>query len=209
MTSGRAHAGEASSRNRPRARRQTRQRSIIQQVLLEANRPLSPHDILEAAQPSVPGLGIATVYRAIHTMMTEGALVVVEMPGEAPATRPRERATIITSNAGSATTSSTSRVVLRVSKCSRPRASGWKITRSCSMACVPRARECRRSGYKTGLLKRQTQEADHERPSHRTGRKAGTRVGFPTTRGLGQPDRRHQQFDPGPCRRRGAASSHP
>ena len=84
MTSGKSHAGEASSQNRPRVRRQTRQRSIIQQVLLETNRPLSPHDILEAAQPSVPGLGIATVYRAIHTMMTEGALVVVEMPGEAP-----------------------------------------------------------------------------------------------------------------------------
>lgn len=67
-----------------RAKRRTRQRSVIQRVLLEANRPLSPHDILEAAQARVPGLGIATVYRAIHAMMTEGSLVPVNVPGEAP-----------------------------------------------------------------------------------------------------------------------------
>ena len=75
---------EKASRNRPRVRRRTRQRSVIQRVLLEANRPLSPHDILQAAQAKAPGLGIATVYRAIHTMTTEGTLVPVKVPGEAP-----------------------------------------------------------------------------------------------------------------------------
>ena len=83
MTSEKSYSGEASSENRPRAKRRTRQRSVIQGVLLEGNRPLSPHDILEAARVKAPGLGIATVYRTIRTMMTEGTLVVVEMPGEA------------------------------------------------------------------------------------------------------------------------------
>ncbi len=83
MASQKSHFEPASSQERPRAKRRTRQRSVIQRVLLEANRPLSPHDILAAAQPTVPGLGIATVYRAIHTMITEGTLIVVEMPGEA------------------------------------------------------------------------------------------------------------------------------
>ncbi len=84
MTDEKRHAEEAASQHRPRAKRRTRQRSVIQRVLLEANRPLSPHDILQAAQATAPGLGIATVYRAIHTMITEGLLVAVEIPGEAP-----------------------------------------------------------------------------------------------------------------------------
>lgn len=84
MTSDRNDSGETAYPPRPRARRRTRQRSVIQRVLLEANRPLSPHDILEAAHAKAPGLGIATVYRAIHTMVTEGALVAVKIPGEPP-----------------------------------------------------------------------------------------------------------------------------
>ncbi len=84
MVDDKSPSGVAFAESRPRSRRRTRQRSVIQRVLLEANRPLSPHDILEAAQAKAPGLGIATVYRAIHTMMTEGALVAVDIPGEAP-----------------------------------------------------------------------------------------------------------------------------
>ncbi len=84
MVDDKSPSGIEFGESRPRSRRRTRQRSVIQRVLLEANRPLSPHDILEAAQAKAPGLGIATVYRAIHTMMTEGALVAVAIPGEAP-----------------------------------------------------------------------------------------------------------------------------
>lgn len=83
MTSEKSYSEEALSQNPPRAKRRTRQRSVIQRVLLEANRPLSPHDILETARTTAPGLGIATVYRTIHTMMAEGTLVAVEIPGEA------------------------------------------------------------------------------------------------------------------------------
>ena len=84
MASDRNDSTETAYPPRLRAKRRTRQRSVIQRVLLEANRPLSPHDILEAAHAKAPGLGIATVYRAIQTMMTEGSLVAVEIPGEAP-----------------------------------------------------------------------------------------------------------------------------
>ena len=84
MTIEKIRSHDTVSKTGPRAKRRTRQRSVIQRVLLEANRPLSPHDILEAAQAKAPGLGIATVYRAIHAMTTEGTLVPVEVPGEAP-----------------------------------------------------------------------------------------------------------------------------
>ncbi len=83
MTDGKAPSDDTSSRDRPRSRR-TRQRSVIQRVLLEANRPLGTQEILEAAQAKAPGLGIATVYRTVHRMVEEGRLVLVEMPGEAP-----------------------------------------------------------------------------------------------------------------------------
>ncbi len=84
MVDDKSYSSGAFAENRPRSKRRTRQRSVIQRMLLEANRPLSPHDILEAAQAKAPGLGIATVYRTIHTMMTEGTLVTVDIPGEAP-----------------------------------------------------------------------------------------------------------------------------
>lgn len=63
--------------------RSTRQRQAIREVLHQLNRPLSPQEVLEAAQHRVPGLGIATVYRTLKNMIEEGAAVAVELPGEA------------------------------------------------------------------------------------------------------------------------------
>ncbi|MEM8882489.1 MAG: transcriptional repressor [Planctomycetota bacterium] len=63
--------------------RRTRQRDAIQAALREAGRPLSPAEILEAAQATVPSLGEATVYRAIRSLLEEGWLTEVELPGEA------------------------------------------------------------------------------------------------------------------------------
>ncbi len=83
MISRTSRSGKTDPLTRPRAKRRTRQRSVIQRVLLEANRPLNPRDILAAAQVKAPGLGIATVYRTLQTMMTDGALAVVKIPGEA------------------------------------------------------------------------------------------------------------------------------
>lgn len=66
------------------APRDTSQRRAIRQALERANRPLSAAEILEAAQGSVPGLGVATVYRAVKALQRDGVLHQVELPGDAP-----------------------------------------------------------------------------------------------------------------------------
>ena len=70
--------------NRTRMVRRTQQRDAIRAALEDADRPLGPQEVLEAAQEIVPALGIATVYRNIRAMVDEGSLHVVELPG-APA----------------------------------------------------------------------------------------------------------------------------
>ena len=63
--------------------RNTQQRSAIREALQLAGRPLSPQEILEAAQAEVPGLGIATVYRNVRALVEEGWLQTVDLPGAA------------------------------------------------------------------------------------------------------------------------------
>lgn len=62
--------------------RQTRQRKAIRDALQDAGRPLSPTEILTLAKPRVRGLGMATVYRSIRSLVEAGELVSVELPGE-------------------------------------------------------------------------------------------------------------------------------
>jgi Fur family transcriptional regulator, ferric uptake regulator len=62
--------------------RNTRQRSAIRDAIAGTARPLLPQEVLEAAQLSVPGLGIATVYRNLKVLVEEGELRPVELPGE-------------------------------------------------------------------------------------------------------------------------------
>jgi Fur family transcriptional regulator, ferric uptake regulator len=62
--------------------RNTRQRDAIRQVFAETDRPLSPQEILEAAQAYIPALGIATVYRTLKALVEEDWLSPVELPGE-------------------------------------------------------------------------------------------------------------------------------
>lgn len=64
--------------------RHTRQRQAIYDAITAADRPLLPHEILAAAQSSVPGLGVATVYRNLKALVEEGALRAVHLPGENP-----------------------------------------------------------------------------------------------------------------------------
>lgn len=64
--------------------RNTRQRTVIRQVFEEANRPLGAPEVLDAAQASVSGLGIATVYRTIKSLVEDQWLVPVELPGVPP-----------------------------------------------------------------------------------------------------------------------------
>jgi Fur family ferric uptake transcriptional regulator len=51
-------------------------------VFEKAGRPLSPEEVLEMAQADVPGLGIATVYRTIRTLLDQGWLAAVNVPGQ-------------------------------------------------------------------------------------------------------------------------------
>lgn len=61
--------------------RKTQQRDTILQVMQAADRPLSPTEILTAAQSQTPGLGIATVYRALKEFSQSGLVETVELPG--------------------------------------------------------------------------------------------------------------------------------
>lgn len=61
--------------------RNTTQREAIHRSLQEAGRPLSAVEILELAQRTVPGLGVATVYRTIKSLVEEGTVITVPLPG--------------------------------------------------------------------------------------------------------------------------------
>lgn len=63
--------------------RSTRQRAAIQQALRDADRPLSPQEVLTGARTRVPQLGIATVYRNLKRLVDDGWLATVELPGAA------------------------------------------------------------------------------------------------------------------------------
>lgn len=62
--------------------RNTRQRSAIREAITQADRPLLPQEVLDAAQQVVPGLGLATVYRNLKGLVEEGELQAVNLPGE-------------------------------------------------------------------------------------------------------------------------------
>lgn len=64
--------------------RNTRQRNAIHEAIAAAERPLLPQEVLAAAQASVPGLGIATIYRNLKALVEEGALRTVSLPAENP-----------------------------------------------------------------------------------------------------------------------------
>ncbi len=64
--------------------RKTRQRAAIREAFEACDRPLSPQEVLTAAQRLTDALGIATVYRNIKALVEEGWLVVVELPGQPP-----------------------------------------------------------------------------------------------------------------------------
>lgn len=67
-----------------RMERRTRQRDAIRQVFEDAARPLGPNEVLEAGRSHVKGLGIATVYRTIASLIEADWLTPVELPGEPP-----------------------------------------------------------------------------------------------------------------------------
>lgn len=62
--------------------RKTDQRDAIRNVFRRAQRPLTANEVLDRATESVPGLGIATVYRNIKRLHEDGWLIPVDLPGE-------------------------------------------------------------------------------------------------------------------------------
>ena len=64
--------------------RDTAQRRAIRAVFDAQARPLSPQEVLTSAQAEVDGLGIATVYRTIKSLVEERWLAVVDLPGQPP-----------------------------------------------------------------------------------------------------------------------------
>ena len=66
------------------ASRNTRQKDAIRAAFVDTDRPLSPEEVLSYAQRAVADIGIATVYRNLKTMMDDGWLVPVQLPGESP-----------------------------------------------------------------------------------------------------------------------------
>lgn len=64
--------------------RNTRQRDAIRDVFTASGQPLSPSDVLEASRRMVEGMGIATVYRTINSLVETGWLNPVELPGDSP-----------------------------------------------------------------------------------------------------------------------------
>lgn len=62
--------------------RKTRQRDAIRKVFIRSERPLAPLEVLSAAQSDVPGLGIATVYRALKDLVEEGEIKPIDVPGQ-------------------------------------------------------------------------------------------------------------------------------
>ena len=62
--------------------RKTKQREAVRAVLADAERPLSVDELLKAASRRVKGLGVATVYRAVASLLSEGWIETVEIPGE-------------------------------------------------------------------------------------------------------------------------------
>lgn len=67
---------------RQHGERSTRQRTAIREAMQAEGRPMSPPEVLEAAQQRVPGLGIATVYRNLKAMVEVGELSMVPLPGD-------------------------------------------------------------------------------------------------------------------------------
>ena len=59
----------------------TSQQNSIYQVLDELGRPAPAKVIWELASDIVPGLGLATVYRALKALSTEGKIRKIEVEG--------------------------------------------------------------------------------------------------------------------------------
>jgi len=63
-------------------KRKTKQRELIRSALSSADGPLSPSEILELSKEDCPSISLATVYRALKSLLKDEEVVSVPVPGE-------------------------------------------------------------------------------------------------------------------------------
>jgi len=61
--------------------RNTRQKRAVRRALDEARRPLSPGEVHSAVIRQISSISLATVYRIIRSLLEDGELVSVPLPG--------------------------------------------------------------------------------------------------------------------------------
>ncbi len=66
----------------PAFERNTRQRSVIRAVFDGAERPLSIEEVLALAQRGGKRVSLSTVYRYVRSLVDDGSLDVIELPGQ-------------------------------------------------------------------------------------------------------------------------------
>ncbi|MCC6774019.1 MAG: transcriptional repressor [Gemmatimonadaceae bacterium] len=64
--------------------RATRQRLAVRRALELSRTPLRAQDVHAQATATAPGIGLATVYRALKSLIQSGDVVPVELPGDTP-----------------------------------------------------------------------------------------------------------------------------
>jgi Fur family transcriptional regulator, ferric uptake regulator len=64
--------------------RDTKQRQAIYHALEKAGRPLAVNELFLLAKNEFTGLGIATVYRNLKTLLLENRIKQVDLPGQSP-----------------------------------------------------------------------------------------------------------------------------
>jgi Fur family ferric uptake transcriptional regulator len=62
--------------------RQTRQRDAVLAALSGSQRSLTPQELCELAQRSVPRLNLSTVYRQLKALLEHGEVLGVDLPGQ-------------------------------------------------------------------------------------------------------------------------------
>ncbi|MFY7940859.1 MAG: Fur family transcriptional regulator [Burkholderiaceae bacterium] len=64
--------------------RQTRQQHAVLQAIRDSGRSLNPQEVWSLAQQMVPRINLSTVYRQLKVLLTQGLVVRVQLPGQAP-----------------------------------------------------------------------------------------------------------------------------
>jgi Fur family transcriptional regulator, ferric uptake regulator len=72
--------------------RATKQRGVIQEVLTDAKRPLSPNEIYIESRKRLPQISLGTVYRTLKALEDGGLIQAVPLPGQVDRYETAERA---------------------------------------------------------------------------------------------------------------------